>query len=583
MHNSVVLPNGEVLVIGGIRRAEIFEDDDTRLTAELWNPETKEWRDVDAMQVSRTYHSTAILLADGRVFAGGGGLCGNCGVNHPDAEIYSPPYLFDGNSSATRPIITSSPNSAEHGETIRVQTNSGVDAFSLIRLSSVTHSTNNDQRRIPLTPTGAGNNRYDLTIPSNAGVLPPGYYMLFAMNGDGTPSVSKSIQINLTNLPVPNDGTPGPIVNANSGKCVEVAGGGTTNRTNIQQGTCDGSAKQQWEAVPANGGFILRNPNSDKCMDVSGVSQDNGATIWLFECRNTDNQTLTRDGAALKFKHSGKCLDVSEASTDNGADIHQWTCHGRDNQSFTLSDGGQSGTSVNDDSGTGDGGQVDLSGTIVSDNSGKCVEVANNGTSNRSNIEQATCDGGTNQQWEAISANGGFMLRNPNSGKCMDVSRISQDNGATIWLFECRNTDNQILTRDGAALKFKHSGKCIDVSKASTSDGADIHQWTCHGRDNQSFTFNGNDQVLVQARGGDVGCNGSVDSTDALFILQYDVGMLDGADQCDQPQRQGPIAYLPACDLNGDGECSGIDALWILQCDIGLDNSFCPNDEVDRG
>ena len=576
MHNSVVLPNGEVLVIGGIRRAETFEDDDSRLVAELWSPQTKQWRDVAAMQVSRAYHSTAILLPDGRVFAGGGGLCGNCSANHVDAEIYSPPYLFDGNRSATRPVITSSPDSAKHGETIRVQTNSGVNAFSLIRLSSVTHSTNNDQRRIPLTPTSAGSNRYDLTIPSNAGVLPPGYYMLFAMNEDGTPSISNSIQINLaTTSPPPNNSLSGQIVNTNSGKCVEVAGGGTTDRTNIQQGTCDGSAKQQWEAVSANGGFLLRNPNSGKCMDVSRVSEDDEANVWLWRCLNTDNQTLTWEGTTLKFKHSDKCLDVFQAGTNDGANLQQYTCHGREAQSFTL---GEDTPDTPDTS-------ANSPGQIVNTNSGKCVEVAGGGTTDRTNIQQGTCDGSAKQQWEAVPANGGFMLRNPNSNKCMDVSGISQDNGATIWLFRCLNTNNQILTIEGTTLKFKHSGKCLDVFRAGTNDGADLKQYGCHGREAQSFTLGANVLAMdasVQSRSGDVGCNGSVDSTDALFILQYDVGMRGGTDQCEQIQRQGRMAYLPACDLNDDSKCSGVDALWILQCDIGIDNPFCPNDEVDR-
>ena len=49
-----------------------------------------------------------------------------------------------------------------------------VAAFSLVRLSSITHSVNNDQRRIPLAFTSAGSNGYELTIPSNPGVVRAG-------------------------------------------------------------------------------------------------------------------------------------------------------------------------------------------------------------------------------------------------------------------------------------------------------------------------------------------------------------------------------------------------------------------------
>ncbi len=87
-----------------------------------------------------------VLLPDARVFTGGGGLCGTtCGLtdgaNHNDAEIFSPPYLFNADETlATRPNITSAPSSATYGATLMVTTDSNVTAFSLIRAGCAAES-----------------------------------------------------------------------------------------------------------------------------------------------------------------------------------------------------------------------------------------------------------------------------------------------------------------------------------------------------------------------------------------------------------------------------------------------------------
>ena len=60
-----------------------------------------------AAAIPRNYHSVALLLPDGRVFSGGGGLCGNCATNHADGQIFTPPYLLNPDGTPRpRPAIT---------------------------------------------------------------------------------------------------------------------------------------------------------------------------------------------------------------------------------------------------------------------------------------------------------------------------------------------------------------------------------------------------------------------------------------------------------------------------------------------
>jgi galactose oxidase len=195
-HNSVVLPNGNVVVVGGQSLPAPFSDDRAVLAAEMWNARTETFSTMAPMSEARTYHSVALLLPDGRVLSGGGGLCGGCATNHPNVQIFSPPYLFKTDGSlATRPVLNSAPTVANAGTNITVTTNSAVNSFALVRLASATHSVNNEQRRVAVGFTTVGTNTYSLALSSNRGVLVPGYYMLFAMDSAGVPSVSRTLRI----------------------------------------------------------------------------------------------------------------------------------------------------------------------------------------------------------------------------------------------------------------------------------------------------------------------------------------------------------------------------------------------------
>src|SRR3954453_13129787 len=111
--NSVVLPDGSVLVVGGQQHPQAFTDTAAALSPELWNPATREFTVLAPDVIPRTYHSVAVLLPDGRVFSGGGGLCGTCTVNHPAGRIFTPPYLLRADGTPRiRPVITDAPSSA---------------------------------------------------------------------------------------------------------------------------------------------------------------------------------------------------------------------------------------------------------------------------------------------------------------------------------------------------------------------------------------------------------------------------------------------------------------------------------------
>ena len=201
--NSVILPNGEVMVVGGTSVGAFFSDAGTIYTPEIWNPATGQWRAVADASVPRNYHSLAMLLPDGRVWSGGGGLYGDAVVDHQDAQIFTPPQLFNADgSAASRPQITAAPDRIGPGTVFTVNASPGVQHFSFIRMSSLTHSVSTDLRHVRFTHSVNSPGVYAVNAPSSINVLTPGYWMMFAVDANGVWSVSRVVQVTNATLPV---------------------------------------------------------------------------------------------------------------------------------------------------------------------------------------------------------------------------------------------------------------------------------------------------------------------------------------------------------------------------------------------
>ena len=217
-HNLTVLADGSVLATGGNSSGAALVDLNNGVyPAEQWNPATGTWRTLAAMQVTRQYHSTALLLPDGRVLSAGGGICGTCdsvGYLAKNAEVFSPPYLFkkDGSGElAPRPQISSAPDHVSYNAPLAISTPdaASISKVALVRLGAVTHSVNMEQRYVPLSFT-AGSGTVNATAPANANVAPPGVYMLFVIGADGVPSVASMVRVD----PSPTVSFVGPAENA---------------------------------------------------------------------------------------------------------------------------------------------------------------------------------------------------------------------------------------------------------------------------------------------------------------------------------------------------------------------------------
>ncbi|MFL6125351.1 RICIN domain-containing protein [Actinophytocola sp.] len=130
---------------------------------------------------------------------------------------------------------------------------------------------------------------------------------------------------------------------------------------------------------PVGTAVALVNPQSNRCLDVSGVSTTPGAQVHIWDCHGGVNQQWTRTAAGELRVYGDRCLDVDGNGTANGTKIQIWTCNGTTAQRFTFA----------------------TNGSVIGTGSGKCLDVAASGTANGTLVQLYECNNTGAQRWAA--------------------------------------------------------------------------------------------------------------------------------------------------------------------------------------
>ena len=213
--NAVLLPDGKVLILGGHDRFkwgphtwDAVALEHPQEQAEIYDPAvpfnaadpSAAFTAVAEMHAPRMYHSTAVLLPDGRVLVAGGSDPHESNHGRPTdqkhMEIYEPPYCFAGQ----RPVLdaiseTDGPSDQVHygGQfTAQYQVEAGetIASVVLMRPGAPSHHTDSEQRHVPLSFVASGANRLRATLVDDPSVAPPGYYMVFLVDSQARPCTS---------------------------------------------------------------------------------------------------------------------------------------------------------------------------------------------------------------------------------------------------------------------------------------------------------------------------------------------------------------------------------------------------------
>jgi len=195
---AVILPTADVLIVGGVER---HEDENSKvLDPELLRragPGAWQWSagKLAAATVIRSYHSTAVLMPDGRVWTAGGNvhaLGGGPSTRHLEVEIYEPWYCC-----IERPVIQGWPTAAHAGQRvlIKVWSKNPITRLALVRAASATHGFVPDQRYVGLSHVALESDDLYVGQVPGSDIAVPGYYLLFACTDKNVPSVGVFMQI----------------------------------------------------------------------------------------------------------------------------------------------------------------------------------------------------------------------------------------------------------------------------------------------------------------------------------------------------------------------------------------------------
>ncbi|KAJ8773761.1 hypothetical protein K2173_006411 [Erythroxylum novogranatense] len=219
MGDMLLLPSGDVLIINGAAHGTAGWDD---ARVPVYNPvlylpdedPTRRFVVLNRSKIARMYHSTAVLLPDGRILVGGSNP-------HPVYNFTAYPYPTELSLEAFRPHYLDAYYNDLRPSILTVETMVGRtvsfnQTFSLnfvlttyrprwgvsvvlITPSFTTHSFGMNQRMLVLnrlSVTQLSTYAYKVSVlgPTNANVAPPGYYMLFVVHV-GIPSQAVWVQV----------------------------------------------------------------------------------------------------------------------------------------------------------------------------------------------------------------------------------------------------------------------------------------------------------------------------------------------------------------------------------------------------
>jgi len=379
--------------------------------------------------------------------------------------------------------------------------------------------------------------------------------------------------------------------------CLETPSGETANNTPVDAAACTGGSNQHWSV--GTGGALI-NAASGRCLDLTGGVSTDGTSLQVYDCVYNANQTWgpvpssAASTGALAWDSTSKCVDRDVAS----GRVQIWSCLGNSNQTWTvnadrsITTGGvcletPSGVTANQTlvdvaaCGGGENQRWDLAadGELINEASGRCLDLPDGITTDQSllngtQLQIYDCMNDPNQNWSSPGAGSSSSSWTSAWGSAMEKAVVASppiSNGT------CRNISR--LTAGGTAVRI-HLSNLYDpspitfasVTVGARSSGASITSGTLH-----QVTFGGSSSVTIPANGSAVSDSISMTTSagEDLAVSTYFAGSIGAFTDHDD------VYVTHYCtDLGGTGgdhssDLSGasfpgtaINAVWVSGIDV---------------
>lgn len=285
---------------------------------------------------------------------------------------------------------------------------------------------------------------------------------------------------------------------------LDVAGGKTTNGTNVQLHISNKTKAQQWKVEELSNGYykITSLLANNMVLDVAGASKKNGANVQLHISNNTAAQqwTIKYVGGgyySIISKCNGLYIDVRSASVYNGNNIQMHAGNNTKAQKFRFIE-------MVDKEKTLDSGNYRISSVA---NDSNFIDTNDSNISSKTNIYSNASNDSWTQIWHLTYLNNGYykITSSISDGASMSVASSSALSGTNVQISNSSNDNNQqwIIKKNddntySIVSKLGHDNMFIDISGGSKLSGANIQIHVTNGSDAQKFVFTKTDEKVVQ-------------------------------------------------------------------------------------